>query len=174
MKTIIIYYSYSGNNKLLAEELQRRLNSDIQEVIEVKRRTPLTMILDVLFKKDIKVRRSKFLISYYDRVILIGPIWWGRIASPLREFIKRERRNINSYSFITVCGSGNNRNVENELSKILQKKPITVCELLVKDLHPVNKNNKIRYTSSYQLQKQDFQEFELKIQSFLNATRTLS
>jgi len=33
MKTLIVYYSRTGNNKTLAEYLQKDLNADIEEIL---------------------------------------------------------------------------------------------------------------------------------------------
>jgi len=44
-------------------------------------------------------------IEEYDRVILCGPIWMGRLIPPLRSFIKKYTQKINELVFVTCCGS---------------------------------------------------------------------
>jgi flavodoxin len=58
MKTLIAFYSFSGNNKLLAGYLQKKSGSDLQQMAELKHRTGFTIQLDILFK-----RTPKFLFS---------------------------------------------------------------------------------------------------------------
>lgn len=46
MRILIIYFSFSGNNRLLAEHLAKRIGCDICPIVEKKRRTMVTIILD--------------------------------------------------------------------------------------------------------------------------------
>jgi flavodoxin len=54
MSTLIVCYSFSGNNRVLARFLQVRLGADLQEIEEVKPRTGFAILLDVLFKRSPK------------------------------------------------------------------------------------------------------------------------
>lgn len=165
MKTIILYYSYSGNNELLAEELKRRTGADTQRVFEVKRRGFLIMLLDFIFGLRRKVKPSYLPLKDYDRVIMIAPIWWGRIASPMREFIKMERANIRNFSFITFCGAAGNQRIEQELTRLLGTKPLVVTELGARDLISAHKEH--RLGSSYRLKKLDLQFFNSRLEQFV-------
>lgn len=50
-------------------------------------------------------RRMTHDIGSYDRVILVGPVYMGRFITPLRSFVKKYLREINSLVFMTCCGS---------------------------------------------------------------------
>lgn len=173
MKTLIVYYSFSGNNEALAKELQRRLNCEIFKITEANRRGAFTIFLDVLFKRTPKVKEPWFDIKTYDHVILIAPIWAGRIASPLKAFIKLEKYDLRDYSFITLCGSQGNKHISKELKKIIQKKPAAVLELAVNDILPPEHQNKLKYTSGHRVDKNDMEKFSEKIDQFLQSTGLL-
>jgi flavodoxin len=84
MQTLIIYYSFSGNNKFLAQALQKRLDCDLHTIVELKHRKSIDILFDLIFKRTPKIRKSNFDLRQYDRSILVAPIWAGKIATPLR------------------------------------------------------------------------------------------
>jgi len=166
MKIVIVYYSFSGNNELLAKKLQTRLGCDMLKINELKKRNGLTILFDILFNRSPKVKRPKVLLSRYDRVILLAPIWAGKIANPMRSFIRLEKENFNEYSFITLCGDGGNRNVLSELTRCVGKKPISVLELKVGDL--LKSKNQRKFTSTYKLKEEDMEFYNEPIEHYFN------
>lgn len=169
MKEAIVYYSFSGNNEALAKELKRRTGFDLEKITELKKRAGFSILLDIIFKRTPGILKPKLELSQYDKVILIAPIWAGRIATPMKAFIKLEKGQIQKYSFITLCGNGGNQKVSEELSQLFQKEPTSVLELKVNDLLPENEKNRIKYTSGYRVKAQDFQVFKKEIDAFIQA-----
>ena len=41
----------------------------------------------------------------YERIILCGPIWMGKLIVPLKNFVQKYFNNIRSLTFVTCCGS---------------------------------------------------------------------
>jgi flavodoxin len=167
MKTLIVYYSFSGNNRVLARYLQTKLGADLQKIEELKSRTGFTILLDILFKRTPKIAGSHINWHHYDRIIFTAPIWAGKIASPMQAFLKLEKDNITQYSFISLCGTGGNKKISSALTELVQHAPTAVLELRVNDLIPPEKKNKILYTSGYKVQEQDFAVFDRAIDKFL-------
>ncbi len=105
MKSLVVYYSRTGNNKYLAQKIASDTGSDI---IELK---PLgnsffSIIISSLFKTPIPLQKISADIASYDKVILCGPIYMGQLISPLSSFIKKYRSSISKLHFITCCGGG--------------------------------------------------------------------
>lgn len=105
MKTLVAYYSQSGNNKYLAAKIADTLKSDIEEIKPRLRIFPF-LILFSLIKSSMGIKTFAHDVKKYDRIILCGPIWMGLLVSPLRDFINKNRRNINKLYFATCCGAG--------------------------------------------------------------------
>src|SRR6185369_7129369 len=131
MKAIIVYYSHSSNNEALAYELKHRLGCDLLKIEEEKQRTGFTILFDLLFRRDAKIKKSNVFLSDYNTVVFISPIWDAQIATPLKTFIKAEREHIKNYAFITVCGGrdGQHEKIVKQLTQLVLKKPIIVTEL---------------------------------------------
>lgn len=107
MKTIVVYYSKSSNNKFLAEKTAQTLDCDIEEIIP-----RVNIFILLLFNMSFGNKPLKHNLKEYDRVILVGPIWMGKFISPLKSFVKRYRKSITQLYFITCCGSSDEKKDE--------------------------------------------------------------
>jgi flavodoxin len=104
-KAIVIYYSNTGSNRYLAEKIADRLECDIEEIKPRPNLFPVLMLLSAL-KASWGIKSLKHNLEEYDRIILCGPIWMGKLISPLRGFINRYRACFKQLYFVTCCGSG--------------------------------------------------------------------
>ena len=105
MKTLIVYYSKTGNNRYLAERCAAATDADIEELKPVLNALPLQIIF-ALMKKNPGIARLSHDVTIYDRIILCGPIWMGQPAAAIRSFIRRYGGQIKRLEFITCCGGG--------------------------------------------------------------------
>jgi flavodoxin len=58
MKAIIVYYSHSSNNEALSFELKRRLGCDLLKIEEEKQRSGFTILLDLVFRREAKLKKT--------------------------------------------------------------------------------------------------------------------
>jgi len=100
MKTIVVYYSNKGSNKYLAEKIAQSLTCDLEEI-----KPRLNVFLLFLMNIHLGIKPLKHNIKGYDRVILCGPIWMGKLIPPLRSFIQKYSSKINQLVFVTCCAS---------------------------------------------------------------------
>ncbi|MEI8047095.1 MAG: flavodoxin domain-containing protein [Bacteroidota bacterium] len=99
-KTIVVYYSRKGSNKYLAEKISKRLQCENEAV-----RPWLNVFMLFLMNIHLGIRPLKQNLKEYDRVILCGPIWMGKLIPPLRCFVTKYSDSINKLIFVTCCGS---------------------------------------------------------------------
>ncbi len=84
MKTMVIYYSYGGNTKRIAETVARKENAGLYEVKEVKKPGLLAAYVGGSFAamrgktRPVQPLRGNF--KDVDRLIVMGPIWAGKPA----------------------------------------------------------------------------------------------
>jgi flavodoxin len=129
-KTIVVYYSRKGSNKYLAEKISRNLSCELEEI-----RPRLNVFLLFLMNIHLGNKPLKHNIQDYDKVVLCGPIWMGRIIPPLGSFINNYYDSINKLIFVTCCGSTDAKKddkfghglVFKEVEKILNNKCI-LCQ----------------------------------------------
>lgn len=169
MKPLVVYYSHSGNNEKLALELRDRIGCDMYEIKEKKKRKDISILFDVLTKRNSRLAPLEFDVSGYGPIILLAPIWAGKIAAPMRTFIKMEKDKLTNYSFITLCSgrTGQGEKILAELSSLTPKQPTTVSELWINNLLPEEQRNKIKYATNFRVEKQHMQQFDEQIQFFI-------
>ena len=148
-KTIILYYSKSGNNRFVAEKLSKDLGSDL---IEIKPKFDNFFLLIILsgLKIPSGIKKLTIDIKNYNRVILFSPIWIGNLLSPVRFFIKKYRDSINDFTFISVCGSGSEdkdgkygyENIFKEVKNYFSTKKIQCFEISTKSLNKNKESSK--------------------------------
>ncbi len=113
MKTVIVYYSLSGNTKYAAETIAAALNADLLPLFPVK------AYPDSGFKKFFwggksalmgnkpKLEPYAFDAAAYERIIFGSPVWAGTFAPPLRTFIEENRDALSEKSLAAFfCCSG--------------------------------------------------------------------
>lgn len=170
MKTLVIYFSYSGNNRLLAESLAKQMECDACPIIEKKRRTMLTIILDMIFKRNPKIEPLAHTVSDYDHLILVAPIWDSKIANPMKSLLRREKESLPAYSFISLCGyerAGQKESILEQLSVLTGQAPKAVCELKICELFPPEQREQIKTISRFRVNSEDLVKFETPINEFL-------
>jgi flavodoxin len=167
MKTAIICYSHTHNNLVLAGEILARTGATLFNIEEKKSRTKLTIFLDLFFNRTPRIKDYFHVSGRFDHYILIAPIWAGKIATPLKAFVLKERGIIESYSFITLCGGGGERQVSKiskELTCLIGRPPVKVAELsLAKFLE-----SKPAGILDLRINREQLQFFEKQIEEFTN------
>ena len=174
MKILVIYFSYSGNNRLLTEYLGKRIGGDICPIVEEKRRTFLTIILDMMFNREPNIKNLEYPISNYDHIILAAPIWDLKLAHPMKSLVRREKADLVNYSFISLCGykrPGQKESITKSLTDLTGHPPKAVFELNISELFPAEKRNDIKTVSRYRATNDDLNTYESQINEFLKLIR---
>ncbi len=168
---LIVYYSHTGNNEALANRIQKRLGCGVFKISEKKKRKTISILFDFLFTRNPKISESNTGLSRYGKIIFAAPVWGGKVASPLRVLIAKEKDNIKAYSFISLCNgeTGQKERLENELSLITGRKPESVAELPIRDLMPEDKRDQIKNTFNFRVSDKDLEYFEKEIEAFINS-----
>lgn len=124
MKRLILSYSHSGNNKKLSHFIANRYAIDAVDITEIKkRRSMYTTMIDTLFSRRPKIEEITEDLSAYDEILLIAPIWVGKISSPMLSALHRYGSTIQKYRFITISGNPAESEEKNRalLEKMLHK-----------------------------------------------------
>ena len=167
MKLLVVYYSLTGNNDALAQKIIEGLDCDVFRIQTARKRTKLSVFLDLILKRSPKLQEYSIRCSDYDHLIFIAPVWAGRVATPMQTFFEKEKQNILKYSFITLCGgvAGQKQKIAEYLTATLQHKPVAVEELWVSDL--LLAGQKDNDTTHYSVRTADLYVFKPEIDAFL-------
>ncbi|OGJ21896.1 hypothetical protein A3K73_06780 [Candidatus Pacearchaeota archaeon RBG_13_36_9] len=110
MKTLVVYYSRSGNNKKIADELASSFpKADLERIVPEKDYHGMMGWLKAGYSapkfKRVKINASRNPLDY-NLVIFGGPLWaWGNLNNPLLSYLSNYK--FKKTAFFSVSGSGN-------------------------------------------------------------------
>jgi len=94
-KTLILYYSLTGNTRAGCEVLQAELGADIIEIKDLRKRDGkwgfFKTAIGSLVGKHTRIEPEKVDITKYHNIILGSPIWTGKLSMAIRTLIDRNR-----------------------------------------------------------------------------------
>lgn len=114
-KTLIVYYSATGNTKEVAEEMADDLNADTFEIVPSDSYTDedldwtddnsrVSREYNDEFLRDVELETTTVpLWDSYDTVLIGYPIWWGIAAWPVSSFV--EANDFTGKTVIPFCTS---------------------------------------------------------------------
>lgn len=93
MKAIVVYYSYSGNTKKIAELIAKQVRADIARIETVD--TYIGSYQNVIDqgKREVesgympKIKSLGVDLANYDTIILGSPVWWYTFAPAMKTFL---------------------------------------------------------------------------------------
>lgn len=92
-KTLIVYYSFSGNSKKVAEYVKDKLNADI---LELEPKIPFSSDYNEVvdewqnndIKRDVEIKEININLDEYNKIVLITCVWWYGISPVMKKFLK--------------------------------------------------------------------------------------
>ena len=95
-KTLVLYYSLTGNTKVVAEKMANRLGADIEEIVCVD---PYDTNFQACIQRCMQEREQGVIpdiqpvkadLSQYDIIFIGYPVWFGTYAPPIAKFLLNE------------------------------------------------------------------------------------
>jgi menaquinone-dependent protoporphyrinogen IX oxidase len=145
MKSLIVYYSYTGKNRKVASELAKITHADTLEIHDRLQKLPFFIVLFVggmyaTREKTTKIYYQKTDLTQYERIILSCPLWAWRLNPAMRAFIMENIKYVNKFSICSVSGGGKKyeKQVKEDFRKITG---ININNLLLFKEAEIQKNN---------------------------------
>ena len=109
MKTLVVYYSRTGNTKKIGAEVAAALGADVEELMDGKNRTgPIGFVMsgrEAMKKEPVALKPLDHDPADYDVVVVGSPIWAGTICTPVRTFLRQHRDSLKRVAWFCTSGS---------------------------------------------------------------------
>lgn len=133
MKTLVVYYSRTGNTKFVAEEVTAELGADMEEIIDLKNREGklgwLSSSRDATGNRQTKIEETKKDPKDYDLIVIGTPVWAWSPSSAIRSYVAtHDLSGKNVALFFTV---GNDPRGAVEKTKKLMPNSVIVSDLVL-------------------------------------------
>jgi len=142
MKTLVIFYSFEGNTKLIAKNIAEAINADMLELKPTKEMKSRGFMKYVWGVKAILMRAKPELfpieknLENYDVLFIGTPVWAGTYAPPLNTFFLTSPV-LNKKIALFCCHGGGKGKIFNKMKKALEGNQILseidFCEPLKKN-----------------------------------------
>jgi flavodoxin len=107
MRSLVVFYSRTGNSKFVAENVASELGADTEEVIDLKNRTGRLGFLkagyDATRSKETTVEKTKKSPRNYDLIIIGTPVWNSRLTPAIRTYLKENDLSQKKIALFSTC-----------------------------------------------------------------------
>jgi len=95
MSTLVVYFSFTGSTKFIAEKIAETLGADIME-LKTSKNYPTEGFRkyfwggkSVIFGEKPELTNEHIDLSQYDTIIIGTPVWAGSFTPPIKSFISQ-------------------------------------------------------------------------------------
>ena len=128
MKTLIVYFTRTGNTKKIVDKLQTELAADVEKINEEgSRNGPLGWLKSGrqgASKADVEISPLEADPSSYELVVMAGPVWAGNASAPMRAFMKKYRDSLPETAVFLTHDSPDVTQAFADIDELLNKEPL--------------------------------------------------
>lgn len=132
-KVLVAYYSRTGTTKIVADELARRLEADVEVIRDTKSRQGLFGWLgagrDASKKAKTIIGPLQYDPSGYDLVILGTPVWAWNMTPAIRTYILQNRGKFRKVAFFCTMGGAGDAKTFAGMAELCGQKPLATMAL---------------------------------------------
>jgi len=140
MKSLVVYYSNTGNTRHIADLISYGLSSDVAEIKEEKNRANEFSLyflgsIEAILNLKSKIKPITKDYSKYDLVLIGSPVWAGHIPPAVRTFVEENKINFKNYAIFSTSGSGeDSKKAFSQISGAIGREPFAVLSFSSKEL----------------------------------------
>jgi flavodoxin len=118
-KVLIVYYSKTGNVRLLAKKAAQLLNADVEELIDKTEWTGIDGFFRRAHRAIIRgyttLEATKYNPKSYEKILVLSPLWGPTIAPAVRTYLKQNKESISALSLIVLGMYSNSSEAKKEV-----------------------------------------------------------
>jgi len=142
MRSLVVYYSCSGNTGRIGKEIAKRMGADIEEIHDSQNYGPmfkggskskpasrLTASLGAILHFNTRLEPMVKDPSKYDLVVIGTPLWAGRMPPATRTFVKENKGRLKEVALFCTSRETDPVRMFAEIEDILGKESLSVLWL---------------------------------------------
>ncbi len=126
-RILVVVYSHTGTSRRLSQLLCSQFGWQLGTVLESYPRVgglgTLRCVLDSLFRRRPLIRYEGPDPAGFDMVVLVSPIWAGRLAGPMRSFVTGQRQRLPQVAVVSVMGAQGAPAALAEVAQLMDRTP---------------------------------------------------
>jgi hypothetical protein len=138
MKTLVVYYSLSGTTRTVAQAIAQQLDADVEEIRCVRYRPGfwgfIRAAYDSWSDRLPEIDDVKYAVVDYDLVLIGGPMWAFRAATPIRAYLRNEAVGLPNVAFYLTHGGAPAQRAFREMQALANRAPVSTLVLRDQDV----------------------------------------
>lgn len=125
MNTLVVYFSFEGNTKFIAEKIAETISADMIE-LKTSKKYPEGGVgkyfwggKSVIFGEKPKLINQPIDLKRYERLIIGTPVWAGSFTPPIKSFISQYKIQGKKVALFACHGGGGAKKCLEKLKKAL-------------------------------------------------------
>ncbi|MBU6248276.1 MAG: hypothetical protein KGN77_11000 [Xanthomonadaceae bacterium] len=139
-RILLAYYSMSGHTRELAGELRTALQAEVEEIREPHPRSGAggiwRSVVDTVLRREPPILAPALDPTGYDLLAIGGPVWVGRMASPLRSYARRMAARAPRLAFFCTEGGRGAEQAFDDLGRLCGRAPEATLVVDARHLRP--------------------------------------
>ncbi|MDF2567528.1 MAG: flavodoxin [Oscillospiraceae bacterium] len=124
MKSLVVFYSWTKNTKLIAEEIAQQIGGELQEIEEAKGKKSFGgAAVGGFFGTKPEIKPMDFSLDGYENVFIGTPLWAAKSVPAINTFLeKADLTNKKVFLFVTQADDKEPKSVIDSVSQRVEKK----------------------------------------------------
>jgi len=139
MKSLVVYYTRTGNAKFIAEKIGANIGADTEEIIDLKKRSgPIGFLSggkDATQGKETEIDNTKYSPKDYNLIIIGTPVWSSSPTPAIRTYINHNDLSGKKVAIFLTAKKQNQKALEK--TKALLSNSQVIGEFMLEE--PLNK-----------------------------------
>ena len=161
MKTLVAYYSKTGNTERAAKEIASKLGADIEKIADKKNRKGILGFIfggrDAMKKQTTEIEATAKNPADYDLTVIGTPVWASDMTPAVRTYIDKNKGSLREWAFFVTSGNTEPEKMVAEIEGISGKKSIAAVGLNAQELKKEEVYNK-KITAFIEAIKRNFKD----------------
>jgi flavodoxin len=124
VKTLVVYYSRTGNTRLIGNEIAAALGADVEELKDKKnRKGPIGFLMagrEAMKGLPTELEALDHDPAAYDLVLVGSPVWAGSLCPPVRTFLTQQHADLKQVAWFSTCGSEDGSSASKAFSQMTE------------------------------------------------------
>jgi hypothetical protein len=138
MKILVVYYSLSGTTRTVAHAIAQELGADIEEIRCADYQPGFWAFLKAAYDswsdRLPEIDDVKYAVAAYDLVLVGGPMWAFRAATPIRAYLRNEAGSLPDVAFFLTHGGAPAQKAFREMQALAIRAPVSTLVLRDRDV----------------------------------------
>lgn len=121
MRSLVIYYTKTGNTRIVAKTIQEELGAHLKEITDYTNERTVIEYMFTSLIDSASINPRKVDIDYYETIFIGTPVWLGSITPAIKKIIDNiDFKNKNIILFNTMKGVGGDIAIK-RMTKLVRK-----------------------------------------------------